>query len=802
MKRNDEAPTPGDSPDHLDWSGRLGAWFARVVDRGYLIAILALVAVSALAIYGLSQVTFQDNLREVFRSDSDTMAKLERLYQQFGSDDNTAFVVLESEDMFAEQSVAALRKLENQLSAAEQIVSLWSIGDIVIFPQARVTVDMAETTEATPGIPMPQPLLPLPDASEEERAAKRTRALNHPLVAGRLLSSDAQHALLIVQISRDLDGVSDLRPVVNSIQNHVRAIEKEYPVTGTVTGIPAARVELIDVTKREQIIFVLGAALICIGIAAATLRNLRATVVVAVASTLAPLWTIGMFGVAGVQVNPMNAVVPAIVLILVVAHAVHITNAFGEQLQKQPSPRVATRQAMAKVAPACVLTTLTTAIGFLSLLIGRVDAIEEFGVVAAIGVTLGLICVLTVTAVAYARFFNARSGAPGFTSDSTKVGEFLERVGAFAVRRRLPIVTAAVPLTIACVVACAYLVPTSMFRLVLPEGSPALQGIKTIDEELGGTLSILGVVEWDAGSQVTDPDVRAAIDALEDVFADADLAHSPTSIYSLTRILPFELNDGALLNRLLDMMPAKLRERFVRRDLRRAVVTAGVPDIGSHRHLDLIEEVRPRIEAIDQAHPNLSVRLSGHPVVIGENTAKLTNDLAASLASAGVIILLVVGLSFLSWRLALASIVPNALPVAAAGAFVVLTGQLLTVTGLITLCVVLGIAVDDTIHMVRRYRLERKANYTQIDAIRRATGAVGVAVSLTSLILLGGFSILLFSALPVLRTFGQLACVGLLVALPADLLILPALLRFCTRPASAPDETALDRSSRAQEAPL
>lgn len=293
-----------------------------------------------------------------------------------------------------------------------------------------------------------------------------------------------------------------------------------------------------------------------------------------------------------------------------------------------------------------------------------------------------------------------------------------------------------------------------------------------------GLLSLTCLIEWAPALSATHPDVVAALRATEQELENADTVSHPVSYLDLLSLLPFARNTTDPDKESLARLPEALRSRFLREDVRRAVVRARIPDHGSHRHMPVVRDLRRRLRHVDERLPAIDITLSGTPVVVGRNATKMIRDLVYSLTTAAGIIWIIMALAGRSWRLGLVIILPNALPLALAGAWLVLTDQVLTITGVITFCVVLGIAVDDTIHMIHRFKHELAERDDIDEALRRSFRTVGQAVVVTTAVFVAGLGILLVSDLPGLRMFGQIACVGLVAALFADLLVLPALLKL------------------------
>jgi predicted RND superfamily exporter protein len=154
----------------------------------------------------------------------------------------------------------------------------------------------------------------------------------------------------------------------------------------------------------------------------------------------------------------------------------------------------------------------------------------------------------------------------------------------------------------------------------------------------------------------------------------------------------------------------------------------------------------------------------------------MITDLGKSLTVAAAIMFGMMWIGFGSLRLALVSIVPNAFPLLTTAALIVLSGRWLEMGSVIVFSIALGIAVDDTIHFLARFKREMRHGPDPPAAIARTMGGVGVALVTTTVLLLAGHAAVLCSVLPVTKVFGGFACAAIVSALVGDLVILPAML--------------------------
>jgi predicted RND superfamily exporter protein len=179
---------------------------------------------------------------------------------------------------------------------------------------------------------------------------------------------------------------------------------------------------------------------------------------------------------------------------------------------------------------------------------------------------------------------------------------------------------------------------------------------------------------------------------------------------------------------------------------------------------------------------DLTFDLQGDAIWRWRNLYKIVTDLTASLGSAAIVIFFVLALAYRSLRLGLIAIIPNMLPLLAAASFMTLTGQSLEIVSVCCFTICLGIAVDDTIHFMSRYLEEQKSGGTHREVIERSFQNVGTGMVMTTIVLVAGFSSVLFSDTKDHRVFGTLGAITLIIALLCDMLLLPAMLAYFDRP--------------------
>jgi predicted RND superfamily exporter protein len=226
----------------------------------------------------------------------------------------------------------------------------------------------------------------------------------------------------------------------------------------------------------------------------------------------------------------------------------------------------------------------------------------------------------------------------------------------------------------------------------------------------------------------------------------------------------------------LRRLPEPVVLQYVNKARNRAVVQARIPDVGSKMLDPEFDALEQDFSEIAQRYPGFSVELTGASVLSFRNLRLVVRDLWRSLTAATIVIIIVLSLAFRSLGLGAISALPNMFPLVCASAGLVLVGRPLEVSSVVVFSMCLGIATDDTIHFLSRYRHERRGGASPRESVYRSIDIVGEAMFVTTILLTCGFASFTFSQIPALQNVGQLACVALVTALIGDLVILPSLI--------------------------
>ena len=678
---------------------------------------------------------------------------MDEIADVFGPPDRDCIVraAARSGDIFDAESLTALESLAGRLRGIEGVDDVRSIFDI--------------RRQGTAGVVLPV----IPRTSDpldaESLARAKARASGHPLVAGHLLSADASSSLLLVQLS----ATADRPPASSAVVARIEAVlaesaPAEGPLALELTGLPALREQATRALRHDMLMFNSIGLVLAVMLSAVVARSLRSTVVASLPPFIGAIWALGTLGLLGAPVNILTSVVPSLALVVGTCDSIHFIEDMRRSARRGIDPLAASSGAIRRIGMACGLTSIVTAIGFASLAVARIEAVRTFGIAAAIGALASFMAVTLLTPlIASTRFCSGlRLGR-----SSPLAGRVANVLAALSVRHARPLVVVACSLTAALAFVGSGLDADTRIIDSLPSGAPASQALARVDAEFGGVMGVDVVVEWPADVDWRDP---AVLDAL--ALAEAAVGREA----GISRTISLSTVAAGMPPRVRRRLDVDSVSDLVSPESRMALVRARVADLGSRRLEEIYDRVDASLARLEQDRPGWRFRLAGMSVVSARNIRQLVRDLGSSLVVEVLVIGCILAVAFRSPLAGIVSMLPNIFPLVVIAALLVITGRSLDPATVIVFNVCLGLAVDDTVHVLSALTRNRKEGVSIGSAVRRAVSEMGNAVVIGGVVLTVGFAAVTASSVPSLAGFGVLACAAVASATVAELLFLPALL--------------------------
>ena len=749
----------------------MGDLLARLVLRSPALVLLGVVGACAFAVTqivdfstGQPRLRLDTSLSSILSPEDPDRAFYERVREIFGADDSLLLALRVDEGTGGVFQTAALERLVAITEAleahesVERVVSLANADDIRSEDATlRVTPFLDESPDG-------------PEALDE----LRDRIDGNPVWSGNLVSRDGNSASISVRLLP----VADADFLAEGIDEQLLALARQTEGPGEIalTGGPHVRAETSRLL-RSDLARVIPLIILSMAVVATLAYRSPVVAAVSIATTLVALvWALGVIAASGRSLNTITVALPPLVLIVGFAYVIHLVAA----VRSIPGERHArVRQALRETTLPIVLAGVTTVAGFLALNFTGLAAVREFGTFCAIGISATLIASLTFAPACLVLW------PPRASSSDDALSRFFARFADVAGQRGTEILLAGllvVPLAIWGIGRIH--VGTGMVSS-FPADSPTAAHFDQIAASLEGASMLSVIVEADgrAGNFEQAKNLQAIADLTEWIETQAEVGGT-TSLVDLVRVLNRGFREDApdtlriptepgLIAQLLLLGPTEDIADFVDADLQTTHVLVRSAAKGS----DEIGGLARRIEAhmAETLPSGLVGRVTGNTLLLSRTVDRIAADQAGSLAWAFGSIFVVLSLLFMSPRMGFMALLPNVLPVVFYFGLLGWTGTTLNLTTGIVACLVLGIAVDDTMHFMVHFNEASRKLTDERGGARAALAAVGQPVSYTSLALVLGFLGCTAAQLQSLAEFGAMAAATLAFAWLVDVTFTPAL---------------------------
>lgn len=708
------------------------------------------IAFTILCLSILPSATVDGDLMRVYKNSGEMFERYQRLTNTFGTFDNDAYILVHADNMTDPQVLETIRDLAFDLELSE-----FAVGTLSPFSLRKPAADNVT--------------LPAVDEnmqSKEEVAEVLTNLRETDPIMKNLIVEDLTGMVIILFPDQELLKGDGEREMIAELRDLISF----YDGTGLVvelTGAPIWKVEMLDSSVDDQIKFSIYGIVIGFLTAFISFRSFWGAILATLTPVISVIWVASVIVLVFGSFTFLTNIVTTLVLVIAFAESIFFCFSWFRLWRDGMEPNEAVRQTVIRVSPACALTSITTIIAFVSLSFTKGQGIQEFALSGVFAVIVAYVTLVTFLPLALK--FAIRLGFKTPKAPSAVLTAPIPFVQKMVWRLKVPLAIFGIGATILLFYPHFTLQPRFSFQDFLPKTSESISVASRIDEGVGGVSPIYIRIPL-AGD---DPDVSDAdfnrIVAVHDileanigkgkVISAASFSHYSESGFSRAQIFravgPF------------------MKRRFITDDGKHALVTGFLPTLVESDELrDFVNDTDRQLREAGLG----DAQVSGFRVLTSFASRNMIRSMQQGLTAAVFVSLIVIGLAFRSWKIALVSFVPNILPILGTELYLWITGAGLQLSTVIALTISFGIAVDDTIHFLANYQRARLSGLDHEEAVKRALVRVGPALIATTLILCTGTFIVIFSALPQVALFGTLTVLTLLLALLGDLIILPSLL--------------------------
>lgn len=724
-------------------------------------ALILLLILTALLGSQLSKLQFNYSFNSFFPEGDDELEYYEQFNQEFGQFNDFLFVVLKSEDVFSEEFRLQINELEGRLSElneTESIINPFKLNGIQINPLGVNTYSLIGNSSR-------------PDKEKLEQFK----------LYGNLFGRDDESVMLFLRhIEFDQKKLGDV---------YYLKIQKLIADSGFSDSIVSGKVQMqYDFTQKlEQELgnLLLVSLAVVVLILIVLFRSIKGLLLSLLILLLTLVWTMGLMAVTGKTIDVMVVMIPAILLIVSLSDVIHFAHKYDDYLSKGNSHISAIKQTVLTIGKATFLTSSTTAIGFLGLIFLPIQPIREFGMLTAAGVIIAFVVTfLTLPSLLF--FFPARI-EKGLKSKVKWTG-MLTSSHQFILNNKRKLLYGLSAISLLMVAGIPSLRLSTSLIVGLQKNEPELQKAAYFDENFDGYKPFeLGIELGDPIDQLN-YDVLKKINLIEEYLIEEYGVKHIQSPLNLVKEVNVGMNGGS--RRYYSVPEAESLRKIERyynsprlQEARGQVqsengklirIIGRVRDFGSAYYHPKNDSLKLFLKKING--PEFEARLTGASYLIDKTDSYVVSSLLKGIAFAMAAVSVFILIFFKSWRLALFTLIPNLIPIAILFGLMGWLGVDLNISTAIIFTVALGIAIDDSIHFIARYKLESMHN-DKPTAIKNAFTGTGKSIIVTSLVIILGFSVFLISGFSAAYYLGFFIVLAALIALIFDLILLPILLK-------------------------
>ncbi|AGR00163.1 MMPL family transporter [Vibrio parahaemolyticus] len=775
-----------------------GIGLGKIPTKYSLLVLLATIFLIIVATIGGKNLYFRGDYDIFFDGTNKQLLAFDEIQTTFAKTDNLAIVIApEDGDIFTPQTLSLIQKIT---------VDAWQVP----YSSRVDSIANYQHTEAFDDDLLVEDLLYSEYELTPERISKvKSIALSEPVLKSALVSEKGDVTVVNITVQLpEMDKTAEVEEVVSSINAMIDRYQRAYPdVTFHKAGIIAMNHAFMTAAQDDSSTLVptmLVVILVFLTIMLRSILSVIATLIVIIGSVMA---TMGISGWAGMFLSTATVNVPTLIMTLAVADCVHVIATMRQSMKNGFTKVQSIERSIALNFVPILITSVTTAIGFLMMNMSDSPVLRDFGNLSALGVMVA--CFLSVTLLPALLKLLPIHVKMEMSQDQKHV---MDRLGDFVVSQR----RALLPLSVAVIVVCASLIPLNKVNdesvEYFGQRNEFRQAADFMEERISGMTNISIAIKTNESQGIAAPDFLNTIGefsswlrdqpetdhvaTLADVYKrlNKNMHGDDEAYYSLPQarelaaqyLLLYEMSlpYGLDLNNQINVDKSSIK----------MVLT--VANLGSVELVDLENRI---YQWFAEHAPHYQVVASSPSLMfahIGEtNMASMLSTLPITLVLISALLIF----ALRSVRLGLISLMPNIAPaVIGFGLWALISGEInLGLSVVVTLT--LGIVVDDAVHFLSKYQRARREGQTAEQAVRYAFHTVGRALWITTVVLVAGFSVLAMSSFRLNADMGQLSAIVIFIALVVDFLFLPTLLMLFDKKAylqeSPSDNARLKASS-------
>ncbi|GAX59130.1 cyclic nucleotide-binding protein [Candidatus Scalindua japonica] len=701
-------------------------------------------------------------------------------------DDILITVSIASDNIFQEQILQSIENIsdnisnitldinENNVEVVTRVISLSTVTNII---ERDGYLDTSKLIEYIPS-----------ELSELEEVKKN--ALQNETFLNDIISRDGKTAAVNAYIQAGPQGyITYNHEITTRIQDIIDIESERLQELGIDAeifqiGIPFIKVNITKFLKGDISKLLPICLFVSLIIFWFSFRSIIAVIVPVITGIISIIWTLGFMAFMGYPINVVSNIIPLLLIVVGCTEDIHMLSEYSYQLKSGNEKSKAIINMAMKCGLAIFLTSLTTILGFTALTINKITMLKDFGICT----TVGLTCNFVVTILFIPSFLQWTKVPKSFIEKQRKgrslsLEPLARSLCRVAISKRIYMIIGTIVVMILAVIGTLKVKTDADYVNFFKKESEIRVRLDKLHSQIAGGKSFLIVIDTGQEDGIKNPKIMNAIANLQDFLNQR--FDKTISVADYIKIMHREMNEGSkeyfkipdskdLISQYLLMIGGDDLERVLESTYSQACIVVRHNVTGSwevNKHLTAIEEMSRKL------FPKyVQVKMTGTNILDNKAADYMSEGQAISLGMAVVFVFIIISFVFLSPIVGLLALIPNMIPILLNFGIMGWFGIPLNPSTSIIAVIALGIAIDDTIHLMVRFHKDLKSTNDQKKAMMHTIRNEILPVMSTSIALALGFSIMISSNFVPSIFFGLLTAIVMLIALVSDLFVTPALL--------------------------
>ncbi|MBF4486563.1 MMPL family transporter [Flavobacterium sp. CSZ] len=764
---------------------QVGFWekLARIILKNRIIILVILSALTIFLGYQWKNLSMTYTEANLLPKDHIINKQYQQFLDKFGEEGNLVVIGFQDPKFFTPKNYAAWNELMTGLKNSKEVDLVVSLNDLKKLEKDTVNEKFVLT-----------PFIDQKKALDPGYLKKIQYDLFHnlPFYEGLLFNKQSGSIRSAIYINKALVNTPERKTFI--LENLVPKIDKFEKTTGVdlkVSGMPYIRTINADNMKGEIGLFI-GAALFTVSlIFFFFFRSFRATFISICILIIGVIWSFGTLGLFHYKITILTAIIPPLIIVIGITNCIFLINKYQQEIKLHNNQAKALQRIISKIGVSTLMTNLTTAIGFATFMITGNDLLFEFGLVTSINVISVYLLTLLIVPIVYS-FMSIPGERHLYHLNKTYISTLLNFVENVVKNKRKVIYTIYGLLLVFSVIGVSQMKVSGSLIGEMPKSASFYKDILFYEKEFNGVMPLEIMINTKHKKGVMKLSTMKKMDELQNTIAELPELSKPVSVVNLVKYSKQAFYNG---NPEYYQLPTSQEQTFILSYAKNATknskdnlmksyvdstgqyarITTFMKDIGTQEMARVEKKLRSKIAEIFPAD-RYEVTLTGKALVFQKGTSYLVDNLIESLIFA---ILVIAGLMlylFRSFKMVMASVITNILPLCITSGLMGYFGIPLKPSTILVFSIAFGISVDNAIQFMAKYKHDLiQSNGKVKKSVFSALRETGISTFYTSVVLILGFATFTLSSFSGTIALGGLISCTLAFAMFANLLVLPAL---------------------------